>query len=68
MKNFRNLNIRLETKEKMVYDSLGFEPKHISVLAEEQKMEQAEIMRCLLLLLKYGIILEIVNHYYVKRK
>lgn len=68
MKNFRNLNIRLETKEKMVYDSLGFEPKHISVLAEEQKMEQAEIMRCLLLLLKYGMILEIGNHYYVKRK
>lgn len=68
MKNFRNLNIRLETKEKMVYESLGFEPKHISVLAEEQKMEQAEIMRCLLLLLKYGMILEIGNHYYVKRK
>ena len=66
-KNLRNLNIRLETKEKMVYDSVSFEPKHISVLAEEQKMEQAEMMRCLLTLLKYGMIREIGNHYYVKR-
>lgn len=66
-KNLRNLNIRLETKEKMVYDSISFEPKHISVLAEEQKMEPAEMMRCLLTLLKYGMIREIGNHYYVKR-
>ena len=66
-KNLRNLNIRLETKEKMVYDSVSFEPKHISVLAEEQKMEPAEMMRCLLTLLKYGMIREIGNHYYVKR-
>lgn len=66
MENFTNLNIFLETREKMVYDNLGFEPRHLSELAEEQKMEQTEIMRCLLSLLKKGMVREIGNHYYVK--
>lgn len=64
--NFINLNIVLETREKMVYDSLGFEPKQNSVLAEELKMEQTTVMRCLLSLMKKGMIREIGNHYYVR--
>lgn len=66
MKNFTNLNIFLETREKMVYDNLGFEPRHLSELAEEQKMEQTEMMRCLLSLLNKGMIREIGSHYYLK--
>lgn len=64
--NNRNFHIVLETKEKMVYDSLSFEPKHLSILADDLKLEQTEVMRCLLSLLKNGMIQEIGNHYYIK--
>lgn len=66
MENFINLNIDLETREKMVYDSLSFEPKHISLLTKEQKMGQTEVIRCLLSLMKKGMVREIGNQYYVK--
>lgn len=62
----RNFHINLETKEKMVYDSLGFEPKHLYALTDDLKLEQTEVMRCLLSLLKNGMIQEIGNHYYIK--
>lgn len=64
--NNRNFHIILETKEKMVYDSLGFEPKHLNVLTDDLKLEQTEVVRCLLSLLKNGMIQEIGNHYYIK--
>lgn len=65
--NNRNFHIVLETKEKMVYDSLSFEPKHLNVLTDDLKLEQTAVMRCLLSLLKNGMIQEIGNHYYIKR-
>lgn len=58
--------IYLETKEEMVYASLSLEPKNVNTLAEELKMQQTEVMRCLLSLRKHGIIQELGNHYYVK--
>lgn len=64
--NNRNFHIVLETKEKMVYDSLSFEPKHLNVLTDDLKLEQTEVIRCLLSLLKNGMIQEIGNHYYIK--
>ena len=63
---FTNLYIHLETKEKMVYDSLSFEPKHLSTLTDDLGMEQTEVTRCLLSLLKGGLVREIGNHYYTK--
>lgn len=62
----KKLNIHLETNEKMVYDSLSFEPMHINTLMEDLKMSQIEIMRGLLPLLKDGLVQEIGNHYYIK--
>jgi DNA processing protein len=64
--NFRNFNIFLESREKMVYASLSLEPKHLNVLAEELEMESAEVMRSLLLLMKNHMIQEIGTHYYIK--
>ena len=63
---FTNLYIHLETKEKMVYDSLSFEPKHLNTLTDDLGMEQTEVTRCLLSLLKGGLVREIGNHYYTK--
>lgn len=64
--NTKKINIHLETNEKMVYDSLSFEPTHINTLMEDLKMSQIGIMRCLLPLLKDGLVQEIGNHYYIK--
>ena len=65
-KDFIKNNIYLETKEKMVYASLSLEPKNVNTLAGELRMQQTEVMRCLLSLQKIGIIQEIGNHYYIK--
>lgn len=65
-KDFTKLNFLLESEEKMVYASLSLEPKNVNTLAEELKMEQTRVMRCLLSLLRHGIIQEIGNHYYIK--
>ncbi len=62
----KKINIHLETNEKMVYDSLSFEPTHINTLMEDLNMSQIGLMRCLLPLLKDGLIQEIGNHYYIK--
>lgn len=64
--NCTNINIFLETKEKMVYASLSLEPKHLNVLAEELNWESADVMKCLLSLLKHRLVKEIGNHYYIR--
>lgn len=64
--NFRNINIFLERREKMVYASLSLEPKHFNVLTRELDMGSVEVMRCILTLLKHGLIKEIGNHYYIR--
>lgn len=63
---FRNINIFLESEEKMVYASLSLEPKHLNVLAEELNMDSAEVMRYLFSLQRNHLIKEIGNHYYIK--
>lgn len=65
-KNSRNINIFLESDEKMVYASLSLEPKHLNVLAEELKMEPAEVMKRLFSLQRNHLIKEMGNHYYIK--
>lgn len=65
--NFKNFNIFLESKEKMVYASLRLEPKNLTTIAEELDMDRTEVMKCILVLLKNKKIQEIGNHYYVKR-
>lgn len=64
--NFRNINIFLERREKMVYASLSLEPKHFNVLTRELDMGSVEVMKCILTLLKHGLIKEIGNHYYIR--
>lgn len=65
-KDLTKINFFLESEEKMVYASLSLEPKNVNTLAGELKMEQTRVMRCLLSLLKHGIVQEIGNHYYIK--
>ncbi len=64
--NYTNINFSLETNEKMVYANLSLEPKHLNVLAEELEWESAEVMKCLLSLLKRSLVKEIGNHYYIR--
>nr|MBP3598228.1 DNA-processing protein DprA [Eubacterium sp.] len=64
--NFVNLNFFLESKEEMVYASLRLEPKHVSALATELKMELTPLMKCIYALSKRGLIKEVGNHYYIR--
>ena len=64
--NLKKNKLILERREKMVYASLSLEPKHLTVLAEEIQMDSAEVMGCILSLLKGGLIKEIGNHYYIR--
>ncbi|MCM1246476.1 MAG: DNA-processing protein DprA [Roseburia sp.] len=64
--NFRNIDIFLERREKMVYASLSLEPKHFNVLTRELDMKSVEVMDAVLTLRKHGLIKEIGNHYYIK--
>ncbi len=64
--NSVNLNFFLESQEKMVYASLRLEPKHVSALAKELKLELAVLMKCIYALSKQGLIKEVGNHYYIR--
>lgn len=64
--NLKKNKLILERREKMVYANLSLEPKHLTVLAEEVHMDSAEVMRCILSLLKGRLIKEIGNHYYIR--
>lgn len=64
--NFKKNKLILERREKMVYASLSLEPKHLTVLAEEVQMDSAEVMGCILSLLKGGLVKEIGNHHYIR--
>lgn len=66
IENFKNINIFLERREKIVYASLSLEPKHFNVLTRELDIGSVEVMKSILILLKYGLIKEIGNHYYIR--
>ncbi len=61
-----NLNFFLESEEKMVYASLRLEPKHVSALVRELRLDVATLMKCIYALSKQGLIKEVGNHYYIR--
>lgn len=56
----------LETKENMVYSSVGLYPKNVGQLIEETHLSASEIISCLAGLEIKGYIKEISKNYYIK--
>jgi DNA processing protein len=66
-KNNNNLDKLLDNKEKIVYDCLGLEPKHIEDIIRETNLSVSESISILFRLELNGYIKQIVKDYYIIR-
>lgn len=66
-KNYKKNNYMLETKEKIVYANLSYNPKHINELIRNTKFSLSEVMECLVSLELKGYIRQSMKNFYVVR-
>ncbi len=64
-KDSKKNNNMLETREKIVYANLSYQPKHINELLEETELGLLELLECLLALETKGYIKQIVKNFYI---
>lgn len=64
-KEWKKNNYMLETKEKIVYANLSYNPKHINELIIDTEYTLNEIMDCLVSLELKGYIRQTVKNYYI---
>lgn len=64
--NSKQKNIFLAMEDKVVYDRLDFEPKHVNMIARETGLSIECVMKCILGLELRHIIKQTANNYYVK--
>lgn len=62
------IKILLETREKLVYSCLGFQPQNLDQLISVTKLAVAELLDVLMSLELRGLIKEISKNYYVRSK
>lgn len=64
-KDWKKNNYMLETKEKIVYANLSYNPKHINEIIVDTKLSLSEIMECLVSLELKGYIRQNMKNFYV---
>ena len=64
-KDWKKNNYMLETKEKIVYANLSYNPKHINELIIDTNYSLNEIMECLVSLELKGYIRQTMKNYYI---
>lgn len=63
--NYKKSNIILEREEKIVYDRLSLEPKHLESLLQETKLPQQQLMCALMSLELKHLITQWISNYYI---
>lgn len=64
-KDWKKNNYMLETKEKIVYANLSYNPKHINELIIDTKFSLSEVMECLVSLELKGYIKQTMKNFYI---
>lgn len=66
-KEWKKINNMLETKEKIVYANLSYNPKHMNELIIDTKFSLSEVMECLVSLELKGYIKQTMKNFYIVR-
>ena len=64
-KDSKKNNNMLETKEKIVYANLSYNPKHINGIMIDTKFSLGEVMECLISLELKGYIKQTMKNFYI---
>lgn len=64
-KDWEKNNYMLETKEKIVYANLSYNPKHVNELTIDTRFSLSEVMECLISLELKGYIKQTMKNFYI---